>query len=124
MSLRKVAKRIFIVVDLECNQPGFLACIALPVEVLNGFSLPSRVVFDTNLDDVLGIALNGGCLRSVGNKGRYQMRTGQVSYSAHCAHISRVEAAGGQVARGFWDIVGCNAGLRVEKRLGLSIGVL
>lgn len=41
-------------------------CVALRVKVGNGYLLPCRIVDSMDLDDVWGIALNGGHLASVG----------------------------------------------------------
>lgn len=68
MSLKDGAEQIFKVVDLEDGEPDFFACVALQVQVGNGYLLHSRNAADRDLDDVLGSALSGGYFRPVEGK--------------------------------------------------------
>lgn len=85
----------------------------MQVEVAKGYLLPSRTVVDSDLELVFGIALYGGHLRSLEARGRCQKKTGRAVYSAYCARVSCVEAAGQGVAQGFWSIVGCEKVVRI-----------
>lgn len=65
MSLRNRATRIFHDLDLDNGEPDFLACAAIPTEVGSSYLVPTRIVVLEGLDNVFGIALNGGHLESV-----------------------------------------------------------
>lgn len=52
----------------EIGEPVFRASVALGVEVGNCYHFLSRKAVDRDLDDVYGIALNGGYFRSAGSK--------------------------------------------------------
>lgn len=49
------------------------------------------------------------------------MRTGRAAYSAICVRVLFVEAAGEQVAQGFWEVVGCGEVVRTWEGLELLV---
>lgn len=87
--------------DLEDGEPDINACVALWVRVENGYLLRSRIVVGRSIDDVFGLAFNGGQVDSVESKRRCRMKIEPASYSAHSARVIYVQAAGHQAAQGF-----------------------
>lgn len=119
MRLRKDAEPVFDVVDLEVGKPDFLECGTLRDRIGNGYFLSGCMVFDRDLDDLFGIALNGSCVGSVDAKRRCRMSTGREAYGAHWARITCAGAAAQQVAQGFRDIARCDEAVRTREGLEL-----
>lgn len=65
MSVRNVAELISANINLKDGEPDFLVCVALQVEVANGYLFPSHIVVRRDLDDVFDTALDGGHLGGV-----------------------------------------------------------
>lgn len=106
---------------MKHGEPDFLAIVNLRIKVANSYHLSSRIVFHTYLNDVFGIALDGGLPEGGRARGQFQIRTGPAAYSAHCARVPYVESAGRQVAQGFWDMVGSEEVPRIRKGLELLV---
>lgn len=98
MSLRKRARHILDVIDLENGAADLYACVALLVKIRSGILFSSRVVVDRHLDDVFSIALNGQQLGGVRAKRLCRMKTGKAASSQFWACVSCVDGAGQQVA--------------------------
>lgn len=120
MSLTKDAQRIFDDFYLEHGELDLFACVALRVEVQNGYLLPSSFVVDREPDDAFDIAFNCGHLGNVGAKRRCLLKAGRAANGTQCARVPCEEAAAEQV-QGFHNIVGCAKARRIEEGLELLL---